>query len=185
MRLAAIDRRSAMVRRTEAVITLVHPTDASQSRSRYFRHMFDAHSQDWGYPDSSANGFGTTEELKALGFLGAQGDVLRLDARVKVTSGKRTCAKEHVMHPLSRAAPYLRQWCADVPESYKSFYCDMCGSSTSTTDTGRLFRCAEGCNFDVCDACIDAALEATVGNAAAAAAPSAFTAYPWIARSSN
>ena len=55
---------------------------------------------------------------------------------------------------LSRAA-HLRQWCADVPESYKSFYCDMCGSSTSTTDTDRLFRCAEGCNFDVCDACID------------------------------
>ena len=151
----AMNLRSALVRRTEAVITLVHPTDARQSRSRYFRHMFDQDSQDWGYPDSSANGFGTTEELKALGFLGAQGDVLRLDARVKVTLGKRTCSKEHVGHPLSRAAPYLRQWCADVPESYKSFYCDMCGSSTSTTDTDRLFRCAEGCNFDVCDACID------------------------------
>ena len=85
--------RSALVRRTEAVITLVHPTDARQSRSRYFRHMFDQDSQDWGYPDSSANGFGTTEELKALGFLGAQGDVLRLDARVKVTLGKRTCTQ--------------------------------------------------------------------------------------------
>ena len=117
--------------------------------------MFNEDSQDWGYPDSSANGFGTTEELKALGFLGAQGDVLRLDARVKVTLGKRTCSKEHVGHPLSRAAPYLRQWCADVPESYKSFYCDICGSSTSTTDTARLFRCAAGCNYDVCDACID------------------------------
>ena len=73
------------------------------------------------------------------------------------------------MHPLSRAAPYLRQWCADVPESYKSFYCDLCGSSTSTTDTDRLFRCAEGCNFDVCDACIDSVN-------AVMAAPSAFTA---------
>ena len=30
-----------------------------------------------GLPHSSASGFGTTEELKALGFLGAQGDVLR------------------------------------------------------------------------------------------------------------
>ena len=156
------DLESAKVRRTEAVITLVHPTDARQSRSRYFRHMFDQDSQDWGYPDSSANGFGTTEELKALGFLGAAGDVLRLDARVRVTPGQHSCGKSdvghptgRVYHPLSRAEPYLRQWCADVPESYKSFYCDICGSSTSTTDTARLFRCAAGCNYDVCDACID------------------------------
>ena len=28
-------------------------------------------------------------------------------------------------------------------------------SSTSTTDTARLFRCAEGCNFDCCNECID------------------------------
>ena len=156
------DGHTEKIRRTEAVITLVHPTDARQSRSRYFRHMFNEDSQDWGFPDSSANGFGTTEELKALGFLGAQGDVLRLDARVRVTPGQHSCGKSdvghptgRVYHPLSRAEPYLRHWCADVPESYKSFYCDICGSSTSTTDTARLFRCAAGCNFDVCDACID------------------------------
>ena len=151
---AADELPDLWARRVECVLTLCHPTDVKLNSNRYFRHRFHGESKDWGYPDDEpANSFGSLCELRARGFLGTD-DTLRFQARVRVHPGRLACSSEKVVHALSRADGLKEhvERCSMLPIS---FYCDLCNT---TLPTGRLHRCTQGCNFDICDECIDPVL---------------------------
>jgi hypothetical protein len=148
-------------RRTECVLTLHHAFDPSKSRIKYFRHHYQDGETDWGMPD----GLGPVENPAELrleelvrpraGFVG-ETDTLSITARVRVTAGRLICTPERVAHPLLEPDG-LVEHVERVPGL--TFYCDLCGL---TLPTRVLHRCCLGCNFDVCDACIDPTIHLVV-----------------------
>lgn len=134
-------------RRTECEIIL-HDMSAKskQSVTKYFRHLFDRTSTDWGW-GCGEEAFATSEELAAPScpFIDANGGI-KVTARVRVHHGHLLCSKTCIRHPLMRAD--------GLQEYYKQgarFFCDLCGEEQSSAS---LHRCAAGCNFDVCTTCL-------------------------------
>ena len=41
------------------------------------------------------------------------------------------------------------------PTEYGSYSCDLCGDSAEHLGFPPMWRCADGCDYDVCEACHD------------------------------
>lgn len=164
--LSATQAGSSWARRTECELTLRHPTKPTHSRRRYFRHRFSACELDWGFPDGvAANALATTAELLTCpsgGFL--DDDTLVICAQIRVSSGRLSCTvkdKGCRKHPLVRSdglASHVEA-VSDPLNAPLRFHCDLC---RKTMPTSELHRCSRGCNFDVCNDCIDPDLHVLV-----------------------
>jgi len=81
---------------------------------------------------------------------------LRLTIRLRVHPGTRAriCSAGCVPHPLELHSRLLERW----SHGYR-VYCDLCkteveGEGMLSDFTRSMRRCARGCNFDVCEACM-------------------------------
>ena len=68
--------------------------------------------------------------------------------RIRVTRGTQLCGPRRLRHALRRDT--------DIAELHSNYFCDNCMEhrpEPHLAPFGALSRCAEGCDFDLCDAC--------------------------------
>lgn len=156
------------VRRTECQLTIINQRERKLDRARFFRHAFCAEAHDWGFGEHG-NTLSGDELVAPEGRDGPEGgfverDTLRLRVRLRVHAGRLSCSTDCVPHALLLRDGLKEHW-----QNASRFYCDLCqGPSETSVDSSQLHRCAAGCNFDVCTACLEANREgglrlATVG----------------------
>ena len=110
-----------------------------------FRHVCPIHNDD---DDDFDDDVEANPELIEAG--------LRLTIRLRVHPGTRAriCSAGCVPHPLELHSTLLERW----SHGYR-VYCDLCNTEVDETGmhsgfTRSMRRCARGCNFDVCEACM-------------------------------
>ena len=70
--------------------------------------------------------------------------------QVRVHPGKHQCTVERIAHPMLKGDGLRAHIARAFGEC--AFYCDLC---LATLSSERLHCCSEGCNFDICDSCVE------------------------------